>query len=205
MYNFFFRHFLRDPKNVGAIVPLSHHVADKLVKHLSTRPDKKPWRILEVGAGTGSITKVIAAGMRKDDRLDIVEIDNDCCMLLNNKYENSNNISIHCMSILDWNPSCRYDFIVSTLPMNSFTPEFVEKILKHYQEISNKNAICTYVEYIGLERLSLVFAKKEKRKNILSRRKFLKNFHKTHLLERNQVLTNFLPCYVYHIKLHNAA
>lgn len=202
MYKFFFQHFLRDPKNVGAIVPLSQSVAEQLVKHLSERSDKKPWKILEVGAGTGSITQTIIANMKTQDRLDIVEIDRDCCSLLEKKFGKTKSVSVSCLSILDWAPSYHYDFIVSTLPMNSFSPEFVEKVLSHYQKIANKNAICTYVEYIGLEKLSLVFANKEKRETISSRRKLLKNFHKKHLLEKSKVFTNFLPCYVYHIKLH---
>jgi phospholipid N-methyltransferase len=203
MYNFFFKHFLRDPKNVGAIVPLSQRVAEQLVKYFEQRPPNKPWKILEVGAGAGNITKVIAKHMKAKDHLDIIEIDADCCSLLKRNYKNNPNVWINCLSILDWKPSYQYDFIISTLPLNSFSPQFVENILNHYQNISKKEAVCTYVEYIGLERLSLLFANKEKRDIILSRRKLLKNFHKNHLLKKRKVLTNFLPCYVYSIKLHN--
>lgn len=202
MYKIFFQHFLRNPKNVGAIVPLSQSVADQLVSPLCERSDKKPWKILEVGAGTGSITQAIVANMKKQDSLDVVEIDEDCCKLLEEKFHNNKKVFVNCLSILDWNPSYQYDFIVSTLPMNSFSPEFVMTVLSYYQKITNKNAICTYVEYIGVEQLSLFFAKKEKRETILSRRKLLKNFHKEHLLKKIKVYTNFLPCYVYHLKLH---
>lgn len=201
-YKFFFKHFLRDPKNVGALVPLSQSVAEQLSKHLGLRSDDTPWRILEVGAGTGSITQTLVAQMKKQDRLDIVEIDTDCCSLLESKFRGDKRVSVHCQSILDWKPPYNYDFIVSTLPLNSFPPEMVNKIFEHYMNISTNDAICTYVEYIGIERLSLVFANKEKREIIESRRKLLKNFLRNHLLERNKVYTNFLPCYVYHVKLH---
>lgn len=201
-YKFFFQHFLRDPKSVGAIVPLSHSVAEQLSKHLGFRSDSIPWRILEVGAGTGSITQAIVAQMKPNDQLDVVEIDVDCCRLLKDKFHHDKRVTINNLSIEDWNPCYKYDFIVSTLPMNSFPPELVDKIFSHYQKIANKDAICTYVEYIGLEQLSMIFANKEKREVIIARRKLIKNFHRKHLLEKNKIFSNFLPCYVYHVKLH---
>lgn len=205
MYRFFLQHFFRNPKNVGAVAPLSQSVAHQLLKDLSQRQDNKPWRILEAGAGTGSVTKEILQLMHENDTLDIVEIDEECCKLLTERFKNEPRAQVHCLSVLDWSPSYSYDFIVSTLPMNSFSSKFVENILNHYQQISTDNAHCTYVEYIGLETLSLVFAKNEKRKTITGRRQLLSDFHKTHLIEKSKVFANFLPCYVYHMTLHKSA
>jgi phospholipid N-methyltransferase len=202
MYREFFEHFLRNPKGVGAIVPLSVSVSHGLVKELIERQDNKPWHILEVGAGIGNVTKDILDFMKKDDVVDVIEIDQECCRILESRFSKDPRFHLHCLSIFDWNPSEHYDFIVSTLPLNAFGPDLVEKILTHYQKISNENAFCTYVEYIGLERLSLIFAKSKKRNTIKSRRKVIDNFHRSHLIEKDKILTNFLPCYVYHMKLN---
>lgn len=202
MYGFFFRHFLRNPKDVGAIVPLSKSVADQLIKPLLQRSSKEAWKILEVGAGTGSVTRAIIERMNAKDSLDVIEIDEACSAYLQENFSTKKNVSVHCLSIFDWKPHYKYDFIVSTLPLNSFSPQLVTQLLKHYQQMSTKGALCTYVEYIGLESLSLVFATKNKRKVIHQRRKILSNFHSQHLLEKKRIYTNFLPCNVFCMRLH---
>lgn len=202
MYRFFFQHFLRNPKKVGTILPVTKSVAAQFVRHLDMRSDGTPWRILEVAAGTGSITKSLVAHMQEHDKLDVIEIDARCCELLQSKYNEDKRVNVKCMSILDWKPDFQYDFIVSTLPMNSFSPDTIMNVLKHYKKLGNLETICTYVEYIGLEKLKFMFASKDTRKTIALRRKVLSTFRKNHLLEKNKVFTNFIPCYVYHLKLH---
>jgi phosphatidylethanolamine/phosphatidyl-N-methylethanolamine N-methyltransferase len=198
----FFMHFLRDPKSVGALVPLSQCVAESLIKPLKSKSTNNSWKILEVGAGTGSITRHLISLMGAEDQLDVVEIDQDCCELLAHKFDQDSRVSIHCTSILDWAPSFRYDFIVSTLPLNSFSAEMVQKILDHFQNLSKEGSLCTYVEYMGLYQLSLVFSNGKGRRLIQSRRQVLTRFHERHLLEKDKVFLNFLPCYVYQMKLH---
>lgn len=198
----FFLHFLRDPKSVGALVPLSQCVAERLLKPLKNRRENKPWKILEVGAGTGSITRPLLSMMEKEDSLDIVEIDQSCCGILQNKFGGDPRLKIQCMSILDWHPAFRYDFVVSTLPMNSFSADFVKKILEHYQQLSKEEGVCTYVEYMGLHQLSVVFSKGKSRKLLQTRRQILTQFHERRLVEKNKIFLNFLPCYVYQMKLH---
>lgn len=202
MYKLFFKRLLQNPKHAGDIAPFSQSVVGQLSKHLDLRSDDMPWRILEVGAGVGSITRSIVPQMKANDQLDVIEIDRECCKLLKDRYKDDKRISIHCASILDWKPDYKYDFIISTLPMNSFSAEYVDQILTRYQQMGTREACCTYVEYIGLEKLSLAFANKEKRDAITNRRKLIKSYLRRHLLEKNKVFTNFLPCYVYHLKLH---
>ncbi|MBA3817038.1 MAG: hypothetical protein H0X29_11080 [Parachlamydiaceae bacterium] len=202
MYKFIFQRFQHNPKNVGAIVPLSQSVAAQFIKHLSMRSDAAPWKILKAGAGKGKIIRSLVAHMKAHDTLDVVEINPESCNLLKSRYEADKRVSIHCMPILDWQPKIQYDFIVSTLPMNSFIPSFVNDVLNHYKHLGNQEAICTYVEYIGIGKLKSLFANKEARKIIIERRKILNTFHKNHLLEKNKVFANLLPCYVYHLKLH---
>lgn len=202
MYSNFFLHFLRNPKFVGAVAPLSQSVAKRLVKYFNFRKDGKPWKILEVGAGTGNVTSAIIEQLGPRDYLDVIEIDDSCVRLLKEKFDSDPRVHIHGLSVLDWQPDYKYDLIISTLPLNSFSPSMVKEILEHYQVMSNEEGICTYVEYIGLAKLNRFFSGSKQRRISNKRMNVLSDFHKQHLIEKSSVLTNFLPCNVYHLKMH---
>src|SRR4051794_13309585 len=68
----FFREFRRDFHHTGALLPSGRFLAEALARPL--RGQRGPARILEVGPGTGSVTRVICRNMRPGDRLDAVEI-----------------------------------------------------------------------------------------------------------------------------------
>ncbi len=198
----FLSNFLRDPKSVGAVVPLSQSVAKELIKNFTNRDRSRPCRVLEVGAGIGNISREIIHSLEAQDHFDVVEIDKGCCDVLNESFGGDSRVSIHCMSIMDWNPPFPYDFIISTLPLNVFETKFVEQIFLHYKKLLNPNGILTYVEYVGLQNLSLAFSKGAKRENISKRFSLLRELQKQYLIEKKIVYSNFLPCHVYHMKLH---
>src|SRR5581483_5471549 len=68
----FFREFRRHFPATGAILPSSRFLARALVRPL--RSPRPACRILEVGPGTGSVTREIVWRMQSGDRLDAVEI-----------------------------------------------------------------------------------------------------------------------------------
>ncbi len=201
-YLLFFSHFLKNPKAVGAAAPLSQAVIDQIVKHLKKRIRLQSIRVLEVGAGIGNVTKSILHLLLPQDQLDIVEINPDYCDFINKRFSAQANLSIHCLSITDWQPAESYDFIVSTLPFNSFEPAFVESIFNHYKKLLKPNGILTYVEYMGLQDIHLAFSKGEKKKIIHQRKHVLENIQNRCLIEKKQIYTNFLPCNIYHLSMH---
>src|SRR5215210_7643620 len=68
----FFREYRRHVRNTGALLPSSRFLARALVSEL--RRPRGPSRILEVGPGTGSVTREILRYFRSGDRLDAVEV-----------------------------------------------------------------------------------------------------------------------------------
>lgn len=197
----FFSNFLKDPKSVGAVLPLSQSVIKELIKYIEKRDINKPCRILEVGAGIGNVSRAIIKSLGVNDHFDIIEIDKASCDLLNETFGNDPRVSIHCMSIIDWNPSYTYDFIISTLPFNLFEAEFVERIFSHYQKLLNRDGVMTYVEYVGLQQISLAVSKGAKRENVSKRLSLLEKMQSHYLIEKTDVFSNFLPCHVYHLSL----
>lgn len=201
----FFEHFLRNPKSVGAITELSDFVANSLLEPLRYNMNSEGHRILEAGAGMGNITRKILELMGPKDHLDIVEIDETCCKNLEATFGNNERVSIHCGSILEWRPECKYDFVVSTLPFNSFDPPTVQTIFEHYRDMSNPSGWLTYVEYIGLHKASMIFSGCKKKEALSERRAIIESFQDKFMAAKDLVYLNFLPCYIYHLNWSNPA
>jgi len=202
-YFLFFSHFLKSPKTVGAAAPLSQGVINQIVKHLKKRIRLSAVRILEVGAGIGNVTHSITKLLLPQDQLDIVEINPEYCQFLDQRFGKNTNVSIHCVSVIDWVPIQPYDFIISTLPFNSFDPLFVERIFAHYTKLLKPNGVLSYVEYMGLQDINLAFSKGKKRKIIHQRKHLLQDLQRRCLIEKKQIFSNFLPCNIYHMSMHN--
>ena len=202
-YFLFFSHFLKSPKTVGAAAPLSRGVIQQIVKHLKKRTRFGGVRVLEVGAGIGNVTESIVKLLLPEDQLDIVEINPEYCHFLSQKFSRQPNVLIHCLSVTDWKPIESYDFIISTLPFNSFDPSFIENVFNHYTHLLKPSGVLSYVEYIGLQDIQLVFSKGEKRKIIHKRKHLLQDLRQRCLIEKKQIFGNFLPCNIYHMSMHN--
>ena len=68
----FFRAFRRNFHTTGAILPSSRFLARAMTFDL--KGPRRPARILEVGPGTGAVTREIVRHLQDDDRFDAVEI-----------------------------------------------------------------------------------------------------------------------------------
>lgn len=193
----FLKTFFVSPSSVGAVVPSSSFLAVAMTKYI--KRGKHPIRILEVGAGTGSMTIEIEKKLRKGDVLDVIELDTNFCELLSEKFKKRENIRVNCLSILDWNPGYRYDFIISGLPFNAFDAGFVQSIFKKYKELIKPGGIISYFEYIALAKIKLFFLSgKEKdqfSKTITTTTKFRSKFE----FDEEKVFANMPPASVHHL------
>jgi phosphatidylethanolamine/phosphatidyl-N-methylethanolamine N-methyltransferase len=68
----FFRGWLRNPLRMGSIVPSSPALCRRVVRHTRCAPDEA---VLELGAGTGVISRALLAAGVPAQRLIVVEID----------------------------------------------------------------------------------------------------------------------------------
>ena len=70
----FLQEFRRNFHSTGALAPSGQRLARTLAHYVNHRTDDRPKRILEVGPGTGAVTRQIIRRMHPADRLDLVEI-----------------------------------------------------------------------------------------------------------------------------------
>ena len=136
----FFREFRRDFHHTGAVLPSGGFLAAELSRGLAA--DLPPVRILEVGPGTGSVTRAIAKRMRPGDRLDAVEINPRFAELLTARLQSAPALSPHRERITVINAPLQevpgeavYDLLVSGLPLNNFSPADVRSIFDAYRRL----------------------------------------------------------------------
>lgn len=201
----FTRTFYHDPVSTGSLLPSSSYLAEEITQPLKKLLKQKPGplTILEVGAGTGPFTDVIAALIRPTDHADIIEIDEECAQVLKTKYANKQNIHVHRLSVTDWKPSYKYDLIISGLPFNSMPRPLVEEILSHYQThlITSKTQF-SYFEYVlgaRAKKIYLALINREKKQDFDTLYNKVQQFAKHYNARSTIVWFNILPAYVHHM------
>lgn len=202
----FLKNAFKKPNVVGALLPCSSEVGKELTRYIvrsQKENPKKPLNILEVGGGTGAMTEVIIANLRDVDHLDVIEIGQDFCQMLHEKYDKYPNVSIHCLSILDWHPSYTYDFIISTLPFNSFDYELMNNSITHMTSLVTSGGILSYVAFVGIAQLKEPFLWGKKRVEHKMKMKRLKQWRSRYQIAKKIIIKNMPPINIYHLCIVN--
>lgn len=143
-------YFLKDLKQIGAIAPSSKFLAKDLVSQFKKRLSNKncpPLKILEIGAGTGPLTKQISKYLRPQDHFDIVEIHKKFYQIIKKKYQQSN-VRVHHTDILKFQPQYQYDFIFSSLPYENMPEEISKEIWEKKLRLCSSKAYISYFKYV---------------------------------------------------------
>jgi len=208
----FLKRFLARPQQIGAVVPSSSSLARALVHPLS-RHDR-PVNILELGAGTGAVTRHIAPLVGPEDRLDICEADpalaahlQSNCLdegPLQDQYRQGR-VRLFDQYLQSVQGLLEYDFIISGLPLNSFHLRDIKSILDILKRQARADCVLSYFEYIGLRDLKAAVGLGAARKQAQYRSAYLDREIARHQFERRSVLWNFPPAYARHLRIGSAA
>jgi phospholipid N-methyltransferase len=204
----FLRETTRNFGTIGAVFPSSRFLAREIVSLIDLR-DGGNVRVLEVGAGTGAVTETIVESLGHGDELDLYEINPVFVRHLKERFEHrrgkgkgasSPKVRVFGESVQSIRPTERYDFIISTLPFNSFEPKFVADVLKLYRQILKPGGYLTYFEYLLVREFTRPFGSKAFRHRIRGVEKVMKDFEKRYMVERGTVLLNVPPAIVRHLQ-----
>lgn len=80
---FFLKKLIKNPKAVGAIAPSSQNLGDFISRFVQGDINQT---IIELGAGTGSLTKALLKAGIEPQNLILVELDGDMCRMLQDKF-----------------------------------------------------------------------------------------------------------------------
>ncbi|MEX0848718.1 MAG: methyltransferase [Candidatus Dependentiae bacterium] len=195
----FFGRFLWQPKQTGSIMPTSRIAATELIQPMLAKDG--PRNILEVGAGTGPVTEVVAEHLRPEDKFDVLELDDVLCDLLRDKFSAYEQLDIHCVPIEQWDPGYQYDVIISTVPLTNLNSEQIQPILHQFEQLAKSNGVISYLEYIGGMQLKQLVATEEQKIEMQKKEQLFDTFKNKHKTDTVSVLVNVPPTYVHHVNM----
>src|SRR6266568_3044798 len=171
----FFRAFRRNFHTTGAILPSSRFLARAMVSDL--KGPRGPARILEVGPGTGAVTREIVRLLQDEDRLDAVE------KLLG---------------------TAVYDFIISGLPLNNFAVSQVRMIFRTFNRLLKPGGTLSYYEYVLVRQLKTPFVGRQERRRLLKLGRVVERYIRNYQIGRKRILINVPPATVRRLRFKPA-
>lgn len=206
VHRVFLKSVARDFKRTGAVAPSSRALGRAMTTELACS-DRRPARVLEVGGGTGNITKVIAQAMRPGDSLDVYEIDPEFSALISRRLQNEpvfqgfrSSIRIHNRPIEEIDRQASYDFIISCLPFTCFEPDTVRGIFEIYRSILKPGGVCSFFEYILIRKAArFVSGSASERYRVAGVAQVVREYVEQYRYKHHLVMLNIPPAIVHHI------
>jgi phosphatidylethanolamine/phosphatidyl-N-methylethanolamine N-methyltransferase len=205
-YGFFFREYVRNFHDTGAIMPSGRWLSMALARYVA-EPSAAPRRIIEVGPGTGAVTHHIIAAMQPADRLDLVELNPTFVRRLEERFVTDSHFKtaadrttiIH-SAVEELPRESNYDIIVSGLPLNNFSVDLVEKILQAFLEMLAPGGTVSFFEYIAMRRMKAIVSGKAERRRLQGICRAMHNVFNVHEIRRDAVWLNVPPAWVHHLR-----
>ncbi|MSR79978.1 MAG: methyltransferase domain-containing protein [Gemmataceae bacterium] len=201
----FLAEFRRNFHTTGALLPSGKSLAFEVTKHLAI-PHRKPLKILEVGPGTGPVTRIIAKRMIKGDTLDAVEINPAFALAMSELVANEADFAAHRSRIrvieadlvtLPGNEE--YDAIICGLPFNNFDSELVGQMFNSLEGLLKPGGRLSYFEYWAIQTLKLPFVGSKTRQRLRGIGRLTGEIRKRMGGATRLILANFPPALVHHL------
>jgi phospholipid N-methyltransferase len=196
------RHF----RTTGALLPSSRFLARALAAPLSA--PRAPGRILEVGPGTGSVTREIVRRMLPGDQLDAVELNEHFVERLRLHLAHDPRFTGHRHQVRVIHSPVQavegealYDHIISGLPLNNFPVALVRDIFRAYSRLIKPGGVLTYFEYVFVRQLKSPFVGRRERRRLYRVGRVVSQYIRSFQVRRKQILMNVPPAVVRHLHL----
>jgi phosphatidylethanolamine/phosphatidyl-N-methylethanolamine N-methyltransferase len=201
----FFRQFRQQYDTTGSVLPSSRALARALTRPM--RQHAGPRRILEVGPGTGAVTREIVRQLRPDDRLDIVEINGSFVELIRRRFEEEPSFQIRTHQtrlihapLQEVEGQAVYNFMISGIPLNNFAPPLVEEIFRGYRRLLRPDGTLSYFEYATLRDLKRSLAVGAERARLTALSELLEEKIRRFQVAEELVMFNVPPAVARHFR-----
>ncbi len=178
-------------RSTGSIAPSSRYLARNITRLLNHHLDLKnaaPVKILEIGPGSGVLTKQIIRSIRPDDELDIVEINEQFHNLIEKRYSHIPNVHTHHLDFLEFENPYYYDYIFSSVPYESLPSRISKKIWEKKLQCCKNGAFITYYKYVNFNHF---------------RCKYEKELVSKYCLNEKLIIRNLPPAKLFTLKINN--
>ena len=140
----FFKQWLKSPLQLGTFAPISMKLANLTAHQLIINSDTT---IVEIGAGTGRLTRALLAKGANIEKLAMVELDPKMCHFLKDSlqqlYAPNTELKIiagdacHLGKIIPHNWLGKVDYVVSAIPLLNLSEEVSKKIIQAALDVLN--------------------------------------------------------------------
>lgn len=141
----FINELLKKETKVGSIVPSGFFLIHKMLQPI---PKNKAVKVLELGAGTGVVTKHLVKNLHKDSEIHVIELNKTFITKLEHRFQDKPNVHIHQHSAMEldqlFNPK-EFDFIVSSLPVSLFKQRDRYRLIGHISNFLKEDAY--YIQF----------------------------------------------------------
>ncbi|HJN47731.1 MAG TPA: methyltransferase domain-containing protein [Acidobacteriota bacterium] len=155
-------------EQTGAIQSSSRYLAEAMaapLRRFRITDAITPVRILEIGPGTGAITRAICTCMGPQDKLDCYEINAEFVQYLGGAIHRdkvlapvADQIRIHHAPAQELTKGDRFDFAICSAPLNNFDAATINAILEPMLVAVTAQGTATLFEYIFFPALRRAFA-----------------------------------------------
>ncbi len=204
----FFRQVREHYHTTGAIAPSSRFLAaaqTRPLARLKTRLDR-PVRVLEVGPGTGAVTRRIVRLLEPDDTFDLVEINPAFAELLEHRFTDdpdfarlADSARVHAVPLQEFQSQAPYDVIISGLPMNNFAAELVDELFEAYFRLLSPDGTLSYFEYMYMRPLRKLVSGREDRVRVNRIAEIMSDHCRVRRASTSWVFMNLPPAWVQHL------
>ena len=141
----FLNEWIRHPAKVGAVWPSSARLARRMAACV---PRSGDGLVIELGAGTGCVTKALLEGGIRADRLVVVERSSNFVRHLRRSFPSLNVLhgdALHLAELVP--PAAKVDAIVSSLPLRSLPQADARQIVSQWQQVLRRGGHAVQFSY----------------------------------------------------------
>lgn len=152
-HSLFFTKFLKHGTKIASLAPSSRWLARATVSNVDWAKTKT---IVELGAGTGPITKVIAERIHPETRFITLERDPDFSRLLRDRFSDRPNIEVIEGDVRDLASMLRdrgieqVEAVISGLPIPSFPKDLQQDLFRVVREVLNPEGTFNQITELAL-------------------------------------------------------
>jgi phosphatidylethanolamine/phosphatidyl-N-methylethanolamine N-methyltransferase len=201
----FFRQFRERFCTTGAVAPSSRFLAKAMTEPLSKRTG--PVRVLEVGPGTGAVTRHVCRLLRDGDQFDLVELNPRFVEILNGRFNGhadyrrvAHVAAVHHLPLQEFRAPEPYDFIISGLPLNNFPVSLVEEVFGAFFSLLKPGGVLSYFEYMYVRPMRRLVAKSEEKERLEGLENVIRRYQGPHRFRQDWVFVNVPPAWVQHLR-----
>jgi phosphatidylethanolamine/phosphatidyl-N-methylethanolamine N-methyltransferase len=200
----FLRQLPKAYREIGSVIPSSVHLAEKMVEPILEFETNIS--ILEVGAGTGPITKQILKVMKPKDNLTVCEINRHFMAQLEaslrhypdfkKKQEQVEFICASVEELPELTSGKKYNVILSSLPFSLFPAEKVSDFLELFKKLLAPGGVIVFYEYVGFRKLVSIIGKDSERQRVKEIDLVIDTWKKSYESQTKWTLLNIPPARV---------